>query len=156
MARTKIMPRKGGQKDSDDQDQSTDALRAAPSTSGPLLEEATPPMQSDLPTPSELERRVEEVERLGEVGGHWGHCQPDSWPRWPQRLGHLCLEGGASSQEVLTYHGRQGHEEGILVGCTSEETPKVLTGNCCSLPDQPFSKEHRAPHLENALLMACP
>ena len=37
--------------------------------------------------------------------------------------------GGASSQEALVCHGRQGPLEGILEGCTSEEAPKVLTGD---------------------------
>ena len=64
--------------------------------------------------------------------------------------------GGASSQEALTYHGRQGPPEGILVGCTTEEALKVLTGNSGSWQDPPVPKEHGAPYLEIALLMASP
>ena len=64
--------------------------------------------------------------------------------------------GGASSKEALTYHGRQGPHEGIVVGCTNEEAPKVLTGDSFSLQDLPVSKEHGAPHLEIALLVASP
>ena len=62
--------------------------------------------------------------------------------------------GGASSQEALTYHGRQGPPEGILVGCTTEEALKVLAGDSGSMGNLPVSKEHRAPYLEIALLMA--
>ena len=35
--------------------------------------------------------------------------------------------GGASLQEALTYCGRQGPPEGILVGWASKEAPEVLT-----------------------------
>ena len=62
--------------------------------------------------------------------------------------------GGASSQEALTYCMRQGSLEGILVGCPTEEAPKVLTGDSGSSQDPPVPKEHRAPHSEKALLMA--
>ena len=62
--------------------------------------------------------------------------------------------GGASLQEALTYHGRQGLPEGILAGCTTEEALKVLTGDGSSSQDLLVPQEHRAPHLQKTLLVA--
>ena len=120
----------------------------------PVVEEVTPPMQSDLPTPSELERRGEEVGRGGEITRVTANptVGPDNCRGWAIYVGR----GGASSQEALTYHGRQGPPEGILAGCTSEEALKVLIGDSYSLQDLPVSKEQGTPHLENALLTASP
>ena len=64
--------------------------------------------------------------------------------------------GEASSQEAPTYCGRKDPSEGILAGCTTEKAPEVPTGDSCSLQDLSVSKEHRALHLQNALLMASP
>ena len=64
--------------------------------------------------------------------------------------------GGASLQEAVTYHGRQGPPEGILASCTTEEAPKVPSRDSGSLQDLPVPKELGALHLEKALLMASP
>ena len=50
-------------------------------------ERETPPVQSELPTWSELEKRVEEAERLGEVGRSL-----ESLPTW--QLAQIGVEAG--------------------------------------------------------------
>ena len=77
---------------------------------------------------------------------------PDGCGGWAIYVGW----GGASSQEAPAYHGRQGPLEGILVGCTAEKALKVLTGDSGSSQDLLVPKEHGAPHLQKALLMASP
>ena len=65
-----------------------------------------PEMEQQAPTQEELEQRVREAGRGGE--GHQSHLQPDSWPRWLQRL---------------------GLPEGIPEVWKGKEAPKVLTGD---------------------------
>ena len=55
----------------------------------PIAERETPPVQSELPTLSELEKRAEEAKRLGEVGR-----SPESSPT--QQLAQMAAEAGPS------------------------------------------------------------
>ena len=61
------------------------------------------------PTQSELEKRTEEAEKWG---GHQSH-QPDSWPRWLWRLGHLCQVGRSQpgGNSDLTVGGKAPQKE---------------------------------------------
>ena len=90
MARMKKMPRMGdGRK----------ALHVM--TRAEVHSEQEPPVPADPsvaevetpPTQSELGKRIEEAEKMREVGGCQSHCQPNSWSRWQWRLGHLCQVG---------------------------------------------------------------
>ena len=78
---------------------------------GPLS--SSPPIPAKRPSPAreEEEKQMEDAEkwvgearRLEDVGRSGHHCQPDSWPRWLQRLGHLCQvrrsQPGGSSDEL--------------------------------------------------------
>ena len=104
----------------------------------------------------ELMRRTAEAEWLGDVGGEWGHLQPNSWPRWLQRLGHLCQVGRSQPGGSSNLPWRQGSPEGILQGWSGEEAPKVLTGDSCSLWNLLVPKDHWASYLEITLLVASP
>ena len=51
-------------------------------------------------------------------GGHWGHHQPDSWPRWLQRPGQLCQEGRSQSRgsSNLPWEARPLQKEFLRAG----------------------------------------
>ena len=91
------------------------------------------PETEQAPTESELERRVEEAEKLGEMGrspvitdltvgpdGCGGQVIYVGW-------------GGTSQEKVPTNHGKQGPREGIPEVWNGEEALKVLTGDSGSL-----------------------
>ena len=78
-------------------------------------------------------RWITKAEQLEGWGRHRHHCQPNSWPRWLQRLGHLCWVGRSTQEEVPIYHGRQSPPEGIPHGWQSQENLEVLAKYSCPL-----------------------
>ena len=131
-----------------------------PSAQGAGTSSTGGPPSTSTTNPSQL-RGDRQKDTGGRVTGTGGEITrvianltvvPDGCGGWAIYVGW----GGASSQEALPYHERQGHLEGILAGCTTEEAPKVLTRDSGSSQDLPFPKEHGAPYLETTLLMASP
>ena len=93
----------------------------------PVLVDSPVPEGETPPSQSELEKTVEEAERLGEVG-----MLPESSPS--QQLAQMVVEarlsmlgGGATQEEAPTYHGRLGPLEGIPQRLERLKIPKVLT-----------------------------
>ena len=151
MARTKVTPRKGEK----------DTLRQMRTRA-----EVHAQLQK-LPIPADLQlqhKRPHWIRRWvgdsrGRVAGGGGEVARviTNLTIGPDGCGSLAIyigQGGASLQEAPTYHGRQGPPEGILAGCTAEETPKVLTRDSSSSWDLLVPKEHRAPYVETTLLTA--
>ena len=108
----------------------------------PVLAQETPSQPSG----------VEQKDRGGRVTGTGGEVTrviakltfgPDGCGGWAIYVG----QGGTSSQETPTYHGRQGPPEGIHVGCTTKEAPESTDwGWWLFMQDQPVPKEHGAPY----------
>ena len=81
----------------------------------PVSDVKVPPI---LPILKGMERRRAEAEKLGEVGSHWRHHQPNSWPRWLQSLGHLCQVGRSQPRRKLwlTMGGKAPQKEFLWDG----------------------------------------
>ena len=88
--------------------------------------------------------------------GHHLCCQPDSWPRWLQRLAHLHQVRRSQPEEALTDHWRQSPLEGIPPGWKGKDDQEVPAWHSCSLGDPAVPKEHQAPHQETPLLTVSP
>ena len=117
-----------------------------PSTSRPPAPEVEPG-----PTQSELERTVEEAEKLGEVGS-----LPESSPTW--QLAQMAVEArpSMSGREELarrklwpTMGGKASRRNSS--GLKSEEAPKVLTGDSAFLWDPSISEKHWPFNLQTPL-----
>ena len=76
------------------------------------------PAKEAPPQAEEIMRRITEVEQLKGVGGHLHCCQPNSWPRWLQRPGHLhwvkrSQSGGSSD---LSWEAKPPQKEFLQAG----------------------------------------
>ena len=153
MVRTKVTQRKG------EKGVTPSAKDQSSSPQGRREEEAliTPHLQ--------LSRLLLRLERLWEEshrqsswrgwGGHHHHHQPNSWPRWLQRLGHLSLHGEEPAcKKLCPTVGGKAPLEGVLTGQPGKETKKVPAWDSCPLWDLGVPKEQRAPYLETPLLTA--
>ena len=82
----------------------------------PVLADSPGPEVEQAPTQSELQSRLEEAEKMGEVGRSLSHHQPTVGPDgcigWAIYVGW----GGTSQEKALTYHWRQDPLEGIPLG----------------------------------------
>ena len=68
-------------------------------------------------------------------------CQPNSWPRWLQRPGHL-LWVRSQQQGSSAYHGRQSPLEGVPHSRKGQEAQEVRAWHSCPPRDLAVSKEH--------------
>ena len=93
----------------------------------PLLVQETPLGQE------EIIRRIVEAEWLGKWGGCHSHHQPNSWPRWLWRLGHLCWVGKSHLERSSILLWEANPWEGVLDSWKAEEGPEVPTGDSGSL-----------------------
>ena len=114
MARTKILPRKG-EKGKPKKVKTMAEIHVQ-------LEE--PPALAELqcqgwrPLQPQVRWRGGEWRQRGwrRWGDHWSHCQPNSWPRWLWRLGHLCWgEELATKKLQLTVAGMAPKKEFLQV-----------------------------------------
>ena len=88
--------------------------------------------------------------------GHHHHHQPDSWPRWLWRLGHLLWgrnqSGGSSDLPWEAKPPRRNSSRLVRV----KKTRKYWPGTVALWEIKQFPKEHWAPYQETPLLMASP
>ena len=107
MARTKLTPKKDrGERRvlqmKEDREKIAKKGRRPPSpVHHPSPARKPSPMREVEKMWEEAERWVEECDGWRMWVGHHHHCQPNSWPRWLQRLGHLLWgrsqSGGSSA-----------------------------------------------------------
>ena len=103
------------------------------------------------------EVQVEEARWLEDVGRSPSSLhQPDSWPRWLQRPGHLIWRRSQSggSSDLLWEAKPPIRNSSRLVW--SRKTRKYQPGTVALWEIWQFPKEHWAPYQETSLLMASP
>ena len=93
-----------------------------------------------------------EVGRGGEVTGVITNLTvgPDGCRCWAIYI----RQGGASQEQALTYHGRQGPPDRIPQGWEGEEALKVLTGDSGSSQDPSLSEKYGPPYMQSPFFMS--
>ena len=119
MVRTKVTPRKGEARASEDKGRGMHPTSGTCHTSGPPA-----PIQEPQPDQEEMKRRVTEAEWLEGVGGCYSHNQPDSWPRWLQRMGHLCWVGEPARKKLHPTGGGKAPRKELLTAGKLKKTQK--------------------------------